>query len=207
MKYTIVALPNHKERILINDLKNYFYLNWYRYQISPSHQSVHITLEQIDIEPKDEVFIYNIYRKSLKNTSGFSIKYTEVSNKIHDRISSHPTFSAKYPNWASRVALLYNSDELIWLSNKLISLGELHNIDNSDIYIQNIASTCSNNKKSKIKKTYIADHMNICNYCIPEMWWKAKKIILWLNYLKDIYINSIGLMDENWIIKREILLS
>jgi len=206
MKYTIVALPNQKERVLINNLKNYFYLNWYRYKNLPSHQSVHITLEQKDIEIKDESIIYDIYRKSFENTSWFPIKYTEITNKIHDRIPSHPVLSIKYPSWASRVALLYNSEKLISLSNQLIKLGKLHAIDNTSTYIENITNTCIDINDSRIQKSYIADHMNMCNYCIPDMWWKAKDLILWLDYLKDIHIDSIGLMDENWIIKREFLL-
>ena len=48
MSYTIVALPKDEYLIKLNTIKNYFYLNNFRYTIKTCQENAHITLLQLD---------------------------------------------------------------------------------------------------------------------------------------------------------------
>ena len=163
MSYTIVALPKDQYLIKLNTIKNYFYLNNFRYTIKTCQENAHITLLQLDWDIPDtlEEDIKHLLKKEKINLIwDFSIVLQE-----HTWIYKFPEWADKYPKWCGRFTLFFpNNQQFIKIAKKIRKLTIKLGIDISLKYAQNIANTQGCPTENLNIFNYLANHMNICNY-------------------------------------------
>ena len=163
MSYTIVALPKDQYLIKLNTIKNYFYLNNFRYTIKTCQENAHITLLQLDWDIPDtlEEDIKHLLKKEKINLIwDFSIVLQE-----HTWIHKFPEWADKYPKWCGRFTLFFpNNQQFIKIAQKIRKLTIKLGIDISLKYAQNIANAQDYPTENLNIFNYLANHMNICNY-------------------------------------------
>ena len=163
MSYTIVALPKDQYLIKLNTIKNYFYLNNFRYTIKTCQENTHITLLQLDWDIPDtlEEDIKHLLKKEKINLIwDFSIVLQE-----HTWIYKFPEWADKYPKWCGRFTLFFpNNQQFIKIAQKIRKLTIKLGIDISLKYAQNIANAQDYPTETLNIFNYLANHMNICNY-------------------------------------------
>ena len=163
MFYTIVALPKDPYLIKLNTIKNYFYLNNFRYTIKTCQENAHITLLQLDWDIPDtlEEDIKHLLKKEKINLIwDFSIVLQE-----HTWIYKFPEWANKYPKWCGRFTLFFpNNQQFIKIAQKIRKLTIKLGIDISLKYAQNIANAQDYPTENLNIFNYLANHMNICNY-------------------------------------------
>ena len=163
MSYTIVALPKDEYLIKLNTIKNYFYLNNFRYTIKTCQENAHITLLQLDWDIPDtlEEDIKHLLKKEKINLIwDFSIVLQE-----HSWIYKFPEWADKYPKWCGRFALFFpNNQQFIKIAQKIRKLTIKLGIDISLKYAQNIANAQGCPTENLNIFNYLANHMNIYNY-------------------------------------------
>ena len=163
MSYTIVALPKDQYLIKLNTIKNYFYLNNFRYTIKTCQENAHITLLQLDWDIPDtleEDIKYLLKKEKINLIWDFSIVLQE-----HTWIYKFPEWADKYPKWCGRFALFFpNNQQFIKIAQKIRKLTIKLGIDISLKYAQNIANAQGYSTENLNIFNYLANHMNICNY-------------------------------------------
>lgn len=163
MSYTIVALPKDQYLIKLNTIKNYFYLNNFRYTIKTCQENAHITLLQLDWDIPDtleEDIKYLLKKEKINLIWDFSIVLQE-----HTWIYKFPEWADKYPKWCGRFALFFpNNQQFIKIAQKIRKLTIKLGIDISLKYAQNIANAQGCPTENLNIFNYLANHMNICNY-------------------------------------------
>ena len=99
MKYTLVAIPQDNILKKINEIRNYLYLNDFRYKNRPLKDDSHITLAQVEINDVQSIdAIKDQFALILKGQLKLQIKYKKIENREHKRIYDRPELLAKYPN-------------------------------------------------------------------------------------------------------------
>jgi len=204
MKYTLVALPQNDILEKLNNIRNYLYNNWFRYTNKPLKDNSHITLAQVEISDINKMEeIKNQFQKQLQNQWKFKITYKEVINREHKRIYDRPEFLAKYPNWCSRIALLFEDKNLKELAQKLIAYSKELWIDTTYLYAKDIATSQWKIIEKKNCIEYVADHINICNYARLEKAGEAREYFI-EEFKGDIIIDKIWLVSETKELQRTI---
>lgn len=206
--YHIVALPEKKQKEYLNELKNKLYTWWYRYSKKPSSSDVHVTLIQVSFENN---WIIAILKKQIievaKNYKKFSLPYTEVTDKINKNIEDEE-LSKKYPNWRWRISFLFNNkNNNLWsITEECIKICDQLKINDIDSYIERIKIVKPKSKWTDEILDYTANHMNICNYALPEKTKEAKSIIE-KHTSKEIIFDTLALRNRDWKYEFEIKLS
>ena len=163
MSYTIVALPKDQYLIKLNTIKNYLYLNNFRYTIKTCQENAHITLLQLDWDIPDtleEDIKYLLKKEKINLIWDFSIVLQE-----HTWIYKFHEWADKYPKWCGRFALFFpNNQQFIKIAQKIRKLTIKLGIDISLKYAQNIANAQGYSTENLNIFNYLANHMNICNY-------------------------------------------
>ena len=206
--YHIVALPAKTQRKKLNTLKNKLYTWGYRYSLKTSSSDVHITLVQISFEEKWLIDILQTAIIELTNKyKSFYLPYIEITNKINKK-SRNDELNKKYPNWWWWISLLFeNKDNELWsITKKLIKIAKLLNIDDMNSYIDKIKTVKPQYKRTNNILDYTSNHMNICNYALPEKTNEAKSIIE-KNIPKKIKFDTLALRNCDWNTEFEIKLS
>lgn len=177
--YHIVALPEKNQKENLNNLKNKLYTWWYRYSLKPSSSDVHVTLIQISF---DDIWSIKVLKKAMtelaKQYRSFSLPYVEVTDKINKE-SENEELSKQYPNWWWWISVVFeNKNNKLWaLTTELIEIAKWLNIDDMNSYIDRIKTVKPRHKRTDNVLDYTANHMNICNYALPEKTKEAKHII------------------------------
>ena len=206
MSYTIVALPKDEYLIKLNTIKNYFYLNNFRYTIKTCQENAHITLLQLDWDIPNtlEEDIKHLLKKEKINLIwDFSIVLQE-----HSWIYKFPEWADKYPKWCGRFALFFpNNQQFIKIAQKIRKLTIKLGIDISLKYAQNIANAqgCPTENLNIFK--YLANHMNICNYIRLEKMKEAESFFKENFQDTKIPFDKIALVDNQQHILWSISLS
>lgn len=195
MSYTIVALPKDQYLIKLNTIKNYFYLNNFRYTIKTCQENAHITLLQLDWDIPDtlEEDIKHLLKKEKINLIwDFSIVLQE-----HTWIYKFPEWVDKYPKWCGRFALFFpNNQQFIKITQKIRKLTIKSGIDISLKYAQNIANAQGCPTKNLNIFNYLANHMNICNYIRLEKMKEAESFFKENFQDTKILFDKIALVDN-----------
>lgn len=206
MSYTIVALPKDQYLIKLNTIKNYFYLNNFRYTIKTCQENAHITLLQLDWDIPDtlEEDIKHLLKKEKINLIwDFSIVLQE-----HTRIYKFPEWADKYPKWCWRFALFFpNNQQFIKIAQKIRKITIKLGIDISLKYAQNIANAQGCPTENLNIFNYLANHMNICNYIRLEKMKEAESFFKENFQDTKIPFDKIALVDNQQHILWSISLS
>lgn len=206
--YHIVALPEKNQKKYLNNLKNKLYTWWYRYSSKPSSSDVHITLTQIFFE---DIWSIKTLKKAIielaKKHKSFSLPYLKVTDKINKEVENEE-LKKQYPNWWWWVSLFFeNKNNELWLlTTELIEIAKWLNIDDMSSYIDKIKTVKPKHKRTKNILDYTANHMNICNYALPEKTKEAKAIIE-KTIQKKIKFDTLALRNLNWKNEFEIKLN
>ena len=197
--YHIVLIPEKSQRDILNNLKNKLYIWWYRYSTKPSSSDIHISLNQISFD--DSWLISTIKEETIKiakKHKPFSLPYIEVTDKIYTE-TKNKELNQKYPNWWWWVSLLFeNKDNELWsLTKELITIAKWLHIDDIVSYIDKIKSLKNKNERTDNILDHTANHMNICNYALPEKTKEAKSMIE-KNIPKEIRFDTLALRNSNW---------
>ncbi len=195
MSYTIVALPKDQYLIKLNTIKNYFYLNNFRYTIKTCQENAHITLLQLDWDIPDtlEEDIKHLLKKEKINLIwDFSIVLQE-----HTWIYKFPEWADKYPKWCGRFALFFpNNQQFIKIAQKIRKLTIKLGIDISLKYAQNIANAQGYSTENLNIFNYLANHMNICNYIRLDRMKEAESFFKEKFQYTKILFDRIALIDN-----------
>ena len=195
MSYTIVALPKDQYLIKLNTIKNYFYLNNFRYTIKTCQENAHITLLQLDWDIPDtlEEDIKHLLKKEKINLIwDFSIVLQE-----HTWIYKFPEWADKYPKWCGRFALFFpNNQQFIKIAQKIRKLTIKLGIDISLKYAQNIANAQGYSTENLNIFNYLANHMNICNYIRLDRMKEAESFFKEKFQYTKILFDRIALVDN-----------
>lgn len=206
MSYTIVALPKDQYLIKLNTIKNYFYLNNFRYTIKTCQENAHITLLQLDWDIPDtlEEDIKHLLKKEKINLIwDFSIVLQE-----HTWIYKFPEWANKYPKWCGRFTLFFpNNQQFIKIAQKIRKLTIKLGIDISLKYAQNIANAQDYPTENLNIFNYLANHMNICNYIRLDKMKEAKSFFKENFQDTKIPFDKIALVDNKQNILWSIYLS
>ena len=206
MSYTIVALPKDPYLIKLNTIKNYFYLNNFRYTIKTCQENAHITLLQLDWDIPDtlEEDIKHLLKKEKINLIwDFSIVLQE-----HTWIHKFPEWADKYPKWCGRFTLVFpNNQQFIKIAQKIRKLTIKLGIDISLKYAQNIANAQGYSTENLNIFNYLANHMNICNYIRLEKMKEAESFFKENFQDTKIPFDKIALVDNKQNILWSIYLS
>ena len=206
MSYTIVALPKDQYLIKLNTIKNYFYLNDFRYTIKTCQENAHITLLQLDWDIPDtlEEDIKHLLKKEKINLIwDFSIVLQE-----HTWIYKFPEWADKYPKWCGRFALFFpNNQQFIKIAQKIRKLTIKLGIDISLKYAQNIANAQGYSTENLNIFNYLANHMNICNYIRLDRMKEAESFFKEKFQYRKILFDKIALVDNKQNILWSIYLS
>ena len=195
MSYTIVALPKDEYLIKLNTIKNYFYLNNFRYIIKTCQENAHITLLQLDWD------IPNTLEEDIKH-----LLKKEKINLIWD--FSIVLQEHKYPKWCGRFALFFpNNQQFIKIAQKIRKLTIKLGIDISLKYAQNIANAQGCPTENLNIFNYLANHMNICNYIRLEKMKEAESFFKENFQDTKIPFDKIALVDNQQHILWSISLS
>ena len=206
MSYTIVALPKDPYLIKLNTIKNYFYLNNFRYTIKTCQENAHITLLELDWDIPDtlEEDIKHLLKKEKINLIwDFSIVLQE-----HTWIYKFPEWANKYPKWCGRFTLFFpNNQQFIKIAQKIRKLTIKLGIDISLKYAQNIANAQDYPTENLNIFNYLANHMNICNYIRLEKMKEAESFFKEKFQYTKIPFDKIALVDNKQNILWSIYLS
>ena len=206
MSYTIVALPKDQYLIKLNTIKNYFYLNNFRYTIKTCQENAHITLLQLDWDIPDtlEEDIKHLLKKEKINLIwDFSIVLQE-----HTWIYKFPEWANKYPKWCGRFTLFFpNNQQFIKIAQKIRKLTIKLGIDISLKYAQNIANAQDYPTENLNIFNYLANHMNICNYIRLDKMKEAESFFKEKFQYTKIPFDKIALVDNKQNILWSIYLS
>ena len=206
MSYTIVALPKDPYLIKLNTIKNYFYLNNFRYTIKTCQENAHITLLQLDWDIPDtlEEDIKHLLKKEKINLIwDFSIVLQE-----HTWIYKFPEWANKYPKWCGRFTLFFpNNQQFIKIAQKIRKLTIKLGIDISLKYAQNIANAQGYPTENLNIFNYLANHMNICNYIRLDKMKEAESFFKEKFQYTKIPFDKIALVDNKQNILWSIYLS
>lgn len=206
MSYTIVALPKDPYLIKLNTIKNYFYLNNFRYTIKTCQENAHITLLQLDWDIPDtlEEDIKHLLKKEKINLIwDFSIVLQE-----HTWIYKFPEWANKYPKWCGRFTLFFpNNQQFIKIAQKIRKLTIKLGIDISLKYAQNIANAQDYPTENLNIFNYLANHMNICNYIRLDKMKEAESFFKENFQDTKILFDKIALVDNKQNILWSIYLS
>jgi len=197
--YHIVLIPEKKQRDRLNNLKNKLYAWWYRYTSRGNSHDVHISLNEIYF---DDMWLITTIKEKLskiaKRYKPFTLPYLEITDKIYKQ-TNNKELNEKYPNGRWWVSILFNNkdNELWFLAEELITMAKLLHIDDMASYIDKIKSLKNKDEQSNNILDYTANHMNICNYALPEKASEAKAIIE--KYIpKEITFDTLALRNLDW---------
>ena len=195
MSYTIVALPKDQYLIKLNTIKNYFYLNNFRYTIKTCQENAHITLLQLDWDIPDtleEDIKYLLKKEKINLIWDFSIVLQE-----HTWIYKFHEWADKYPKWCGRFALFFpNNQQFIKIAQKIRKLTIKLGIDISLKYAQNIANAQGYSTENLNIFNYLANHMNICNYIRLDRMKEAESFFKEKFQYTKIPFDKIALVDN-----------
>ena len=197
--YHIVLIPEKKQRDRLNNLKNKLYTWWYRYTSRGNSHDVHISLNEIYF---DDMWLITTIKEKLtkiaKRYKPFTLPYLEITDKIYKQ-TRNKKLNEKYPNGRGWVSILFNNkgNDLWSISKELITMSKWLNIDNINSYINRIKTLKFQEEQTDDILDYTANHMNICNYALPEKASEAKAIIE--KYIsKKITFDTLALRNWDW---------
>ncbi len=199
--FHIVLIPNKEHRKLLNNLQNDFYIWWFRYTNKPRYSDIHITLTQLNIDNNTQNIIEKLKQKTqqlLKKHKASSLKYHTITKEVKSW-ENNSKLKIKCPNWRWRVSLLFNNkDNLLWeLTTSSIKITEKLNINNIQSYIDKIKTFKPKDERTDNILDYTANHLNICNYCLPDRTEEIHKVTK-ETIPEKIIFDTIALRDFYW---------
>lgn len=164
--FYIVALPKADDIEKLNKLRNYFYVNNFRYANKPNKSDAHITLAQGICEEFQIDSLRSIFESSIKNWKPFKVSYTRITSDKRGPVPG----KCEYENaW---VALLFDDQRLRKLSEQIDSVLDEQKMSVTSEYVSKIVTDLYSGEN--LNREVIANHINLCNYCRPE---KAKEAV------------------------------
>jgi hypothetical protein len=155
MTYHIVALPEKKDLIFLNNLRNYIYQNDFRFKNKPLSSDTHITLTEIDTED-----IYQLQRVLQKNASLFQPFTITKEEWELTKENKNPNYkSNKAYTW---IALKFPQRKKLF--QKLDSITKDLEINRNGEYIRNVKRI----EKRVNNNECIANHINLSNFTRRE---------------------------------------
>ena len=106
MSYTVVALPEDSYLKQLNAIKNFFYLNNFRYTIKPCQENAHITLLQLDWDIPDT--LEKDIKHLLKKKPGYINFLNGQTNILNDADDLHFFFQI-----INNLSKLHNKSETL----------------------------------------------------------------------------------------------
>jgi hypothetical protein len=181
--FHIVALPRQDILNKLNDLRDYFYLNNFRFTNKPNKSDAHITLVQGTCEKSQIEELKVHFEHTLDNWKPFQVSYTKVTSDRRGPVAD----KCEYDNcW---VALLFDDEDLKRLGREADSVLREQNVSTTAEYTSKILSGLYIGRE--LQRDVIANHINLCNHCRPE---KASEVVELIEKVvpKDIAIDRIA---------------
>lgn len=180
MTYHIVAIPQEKDLKILNKLRNYIYLNNYRFKNKPITSDTHITISEIDIEESRIEELKNVLSKTIKHIP------FELTDTEWEVVKENKEPNCKQDKPYTWIALKFPQIKKLYA--EVDSITRDMSINGNQRYIDNVKII------EKKEGDYIGNHINLSNYTRRE---KANEC--W-QYFKDnlpnkITFNKIALRD------------
>lgn len=141
MQYTLIALPQDKDLQELNAMREYLYTHGFRYTDKAPKDNVHITLAQVEIDEHQDInTIQTQIKNQIKNYKKIPISSPALINREHTRIRNKPELIQKYPDGCSRIALVFDDQNIKNLAKEILLCTQKLQIDTSFQYAQNIAN-------------------------------------------------------------------
>lgn len=193
--FHIVALPKSEDLRKLNDLRNYFYSNSFRFSNEPTKSDTHITLAQGSCNKTQIPDLKERIMRELTTCKPFNISYTRVTKDERMPVAGKCNFSSYW------IALLFDDKNLKRLGKEIDTILKEKGMSTTAEYISKILSDL--HKGQKLQKEVIANHINLCNYCRPEKADEAVELIV-KSVTKEITIDRIAFRRTDaslsWII-------
>lgn len=165
--FTFVALPEEKVRNSLNDLRLHFNRNGFKKKNKSTASDAHITLARgvasLDIAERSRVEIVRI----LKDFKPFEVTWKKLTNEKRPPTEKHPY---NY-HW---IALIFDDEKLRALGRVLDEWLAQENLSDTVNYVGEVRDVVASDKTRGV----VADHLNICNYCLPKRADEAYELIL-----------------------------
>lgn len=203
MGLTLVILPQDNTLQELNQLKNYYYQNWFRAKPQICKENAHITL--LELNQKIPLIFQTELRKLLTREKPITLSKFHIYSEKHKWASEIPELVEKFPYGCGWFTLLFpENQKLISLVKKIRKLASVYNIDRSLEYVHRIIEATWEKKVRINIFDYLCNHMNLCNYIRFDRIWEAKAIFEKTFYAQEIVFDKIALVDERhkiiWII-------
>ena len=165
--FTFVALPEEKAKNSLNDLRLHFNRSGFKKERKSFASDAHITLARgmvsSNIAEQSRVGVTKI----LEGFKPFEIVWEKLTNEKRPPTEKHPY---NY-HW---IALIFDDARLRALSKALDAWLVQKKLSDTSNYVEEINNGVAPDKV----KGVVADHLNICNYCLPERADEACSLIL-----------------------------
>ena len=165
--FTFVALPEKQVGKSLNDLRLYFNRGGFKKKRRSFASDAHITLARgifsSDIVKRSRIEIAKI----LEGFAPFEITWEELMNEKRSPTEEHP-YNYRW------IALAFDDSRLRALSKALDEWLVQEKLSDTFNYVGEVKDVVASNKAGGV----VADHLNICNYCLPERAGEACSLIL-----------------------------
>ncbi len=206
MGLTLVALPEDNVLQQLNQLKSYYYQNWFRATSKPCTENSHITL--LELKHKIPPIFQTELKKLLAEEPAITLTKFHVFSKEHTWVSEIPELAEKFPNGCGRFTLLFpQNQKLVSLVKKIRKLALACDIDRSLEYVHKILEATWEKKVRVNIFDYLCNHMNLCNYIHFDRVWEAKAIFEKTFQAQEIVFDKVALVDGKHKILRRIKLN
>ena len=162
-----MALPEEEVRKSLNDLRLYFNRSGFRKKKKSTASDAHITLARGFFSPNIVGRARTEVARILKDFEPFEVVWEKLTSE-----KRHPT--KEHPYNYCWIALTFNDSRLYKLSNALDKWLTQEKLSDTFNYIGEVKNAVASSKVRGV----VADHLNICNYCLPEKADEACSLIL-----------------------------
>ncbi len=162
-----MALPEKEVGKSLNDLRLYFNRGGFKKKKKLNASDAHITLARGFFSPDIVGRALTEVARILKDFEPFEVVWEKLTNEERP-----PTKERPY-NYCW-VALAFNNSKLYKLSNALDEWLVQENLSDTFNYVEEVKNAVI---PSSVRSV-VADHLNICNYCLPERADEACSLIL-----------------------------
>lgn len=182
--YIITLLPEDNALKQLNDVKNYFYANNFKFKHKVSTSNSHITVSECKAPGSWKKFKED-FPKTISSLNAIQAKVQKITDEIK--------ITENHPDGEGWVALLFDDNNIKKLFNKLENYLDDQKISLNNEYIDAIKT-----ERGKKLEAFdcIANHLNLCNHCRPEKAKEAKDYVE-KNISKEITFDKIVVRHKN----------
>ncbi len=179
LTFSIVAIPDSHNLQILNDLKLTFNKSGARGKVKDTVSDSHITLAQGTFSNKKEIdIIQHEIKNALQSFKPFDVSYLKVTK---DKKGPNIKRNHEY-YW---IALTFKDENLDRLAKVVDQVLINLKLSQTRAYVDMVHEMDS----ASLNRSIVGDHMNICNYCLPE-------------FVDDVYAKTVKEVPETFKISK-----